>query len=113
LFFSPYSERRERVKRKKKGAQLVMEGLEQLAFGEINDAVRLAFSEEMPSPELLAGMNLFNVSEIKCAKGGVEIKFFDRIRALEKLYEIAHAGDSGAAAASLLEALAGVDDDAV
>ena len=100
--------------RKKKGAQLVMEGLQGLAFGEVNDAVRLAFSDEMPSPEMLSGMNLFNVSEIKRDKGGgVEIRFFDRLKALEKLYEYAHSGDSGAAAASLLEALAGADDDAV
>ncbi len=100
--------------RKKKGAELVLEGLRELAFGEVNDAVRLAFSDEMPSPEMLAGMRLFNVSEIKRVKGGgVEIKFFDRIKALEKLYECSHAGDSGAAAASLLEALAGADDNAV
>lgn len=102
------------MRRKKKGAQLVMDGLRELAFGEVNDAVRLAFSDEMPSPEMLAGMRLFNVSEIKRVKGGgVEIKFFDRLKALEKLYEYAHAGDNGAAAASLLEALAGADDDAV
>lgn len=102
------------MRRKKKGAQLVMDGLRELAFGEVNDAVRLAFSDEMPSADVLAGMNLFNVASINHDKGGgVEIKFFDRLKALEKLYEYAHAGDNGAAAASLLEALAGADDDAV
>ncbi len=100
--------------RKKKGAELVMEGLRELAFGEVNDAVRLAFSDEMPSAELLAGMKLFHVASIARDKGGgVEIRFFDRLKALEKLYEYSHAGDNGAAAASLLEALAGADDDAV
>ena len=34
----------------------------------------------------LENMDLFNISEIKKVKGGgVEIKFFDRIKALEKL----------------------------
>lgn len=102
------------MKRKKKGADLVVEGLQQLAFGEVNDAVRLAFSDQLPSPEVLAGLNLFNVASITHDKGGgVEIKFFDRLRALEKMYEYAHAGQNGAAAASLLEALTGADDHAV
>lgn len=34
-------------------------------------------------------MDLFNIAEIKKKKGGdIEIKFFDRIKALEKLSEI-------------------------
>ena len=34
-------------------------------------------------------MDLFNISEIKRKKGGdIEIKFFDRIKALEKLLDI-------------------------
>lgn len=102
------------MRKRKKGTELVLEGLQQLAFGEINDAVRLAFSEELPSPEVLAKLNLFNVASINHDKGGgVEIKFFDRLKALERLYDYAHAGQNGAAAASLLEALAGDDDDEI
>lgn len=61
----------------------VRSGYEQLAFGGIEDAVRLLFAEEL-SPRVLKGMNLFNISEIKRQKGGgMEIKFFDRIKALQ------------------------------
>lgn len=94
--------------RKKTDTELVYDGLRRLAFGEVNDAVRLAFCDEMPSAETLAGMNLFLVSEIKRDKGGgVEVRFFDRLRAIERLYDYVHAGENGAAAASLLEALTG------
>ena len=64
--------------RKKKTAKdEVREGLKRLAFGEIQDA-----EIEKRLPEL----NLYNISEIKRPKGGgMEIKFFDRIKALEKL----------------------------
>ncbi len=100
--------------KKKNDAAMVTEGLRKLAFGEINDAVRLAFSDEMPSVQELQGMNLFNVSEIKRVKGGgVEIRIFDRLKALERLYDYAHAGENGAAAASLLEALTGADDNGI
>ncbi len=37
-------------------------------------------------PEKISSMDLFNIAEIKRLKdGAVEIKFFDRIRALEKI----------------------------
>lgn len=100
--------------RKKTDTALVAEGLRKLAFGDVNDAVRLVFAEEPPSPELLTKMNLFNVSAITRDKGGgVEVRFFDRQKALERLYDYAHAGQNGAAAESLLAALTGADDDAV
>ena len=92
----------------------VLEGLEQLAFGKVNDAVRLAFCEEVPSVQVLGKMNLFNVSSIKRVKGGgVEVQFFDRQKALERLYDYAHAGQNGETAESLLEALAGANADEV
>ncbi len=92
----------------------VRKGLEQLAFGKVNDAVRLVFAEEIPSQTVLSRMNLFNVSSIKRVKGGgVEVQFFDRQKALERLYDYAHAGQNGDTAESLLEALTGADDHAV
>ena len=97
---------------KKDEKQLVLEGLEKLAFGKVNDAVRLVFAEEVPSAAVLARMNLFNVASISRDKGGVEVKFFDRQRALERLYDYASAGQNGETAESLLRALAGGDDDA-
>ena len=67
-------------------------GYQRLAFGCISDAVKLLFGDEI-SPEEIEKMDLFNISEIKRKKGGdIEIKFFDRLKALEKLTDI-HAGN--------------------
>lgn len=63
-------------------------GYERLAFGNIADAVKLLYIEDI-SDINLEDMDLFNISEIKKIRGGgVEIKFFDRIKALEKLENI-------------------------
>ena len=63
-------------------------GYQRLAFGCISDAVCLLFSDEV-SREEIEKMDLFNVSEIKRKKGGdIEIKFFDRLKALEKLADL-------------------------
>ena len=60
-------------------------GYERLAFGSFNDAVSLLFADSL-SKEQLSSIDLFNVAEIKRPKeGAMEIKFFDRIKALEKL----------------------------
>lgn len=63
-------------------------GYQRLAFGCISDAVCLLFSDEVSRDEI-EKMDLFNVSEIKRKKGGdIEIKFFDRLKALEKLSDL-------------------------
>lgn len=62
-------------------------GYERLAFGSISDPIMLLFSEN-PTQKMLESMDLFNISEIKKQKdGGLEIKFFDRLRAIDKLQE--------------------------
>lgn len=67
-------------------------GYERLAFGSISDSIKLLFSENL-KPEDLNKMDLFNIAEIKKPKdGAMEIKFFDRLRALEKLEQIEVAG---------------------
>ncbi len=69
-------------------------GYQRLAFGNIADAVSLLFMENPPS-EQLKDMDLFSVSEIKKPKdGAMEIKFFDRLKALEK-FEILSLSSSG------------------
>lgn len=66
----------------------VKTGLSRLAFGAVNDAALLIFDENI-TPEKIMKADLFNVSEIKKDKGGgVEIKFWDRQKALEKLVEL-------------------------
>lgn len=85
---------------------LVLSGLARLAFGSAKDAVKLVFSEEMPSEETLAKLDLFQVSELKRDKGGgVEVRLFDRQKALERLLECAVNADSSAAANALISAL--------
>lgn len=62
-------------------------GYERLAFGSIADCIKLLYMET-PTLQRLEAMDLFMISEIKKPKdGAMEIKFFDRIKALEKLSE--------------------------
>ena len=53
----------------------------------------------LPEPENanLEEMDLFSVSEIKRGKNGVEIKFFDRLKALEKLEALTESRESDTA----------------
>lgn len=73
----------------------IYQGYQQLAFGSIADAIKLLFMEE-PNPRALGKMNFFNVAEIRRMKeGAMEIKFFDRLKALEKLEEITDRDETG------------------
>lgn len=84
----------------------VTAGLRRLAFGNCSDAVYLVFADEMPPAETIKKLDLFNISEIKRVKGGgVEIKFFDRQKALEKLFEFENTLTGRADASSLIKAL--------
>ena len=66
----------------------IARGYERIAFGGVGDAVRLLFCGE--EPPALDGMDLFLISEIRRPKGGgLEIKFFDRLRALQCLENMA------------------------
>lgn len=57
-------------------------GYKRLAFGSVSDAVRLCCGE---LPDDIETLDLFCVSEIKRTDKGVEVKFFDRIKALDRL----------------------------
>lgn len=95
---------------KMQSKELISTGLERLAFGSSNDAAFLVFSEENITPERIASLDLFNVSEIKKVKGGgVEVKFFDRQKAMEKIYDYVSGDNAENAASNLIEALAGMD----
>ncbi len=72
--------------KKKKIKQEINDGLRQLAFGDVKDCIYLLFAGEEDILNRLPELNLMNISEIKRPKGGgMEIKFFDRIKALERL----------------------------
>jgi hypothetical protein len=84
----------------------VSAGLKRLAFGSCSDAVYLLFADELPPAELIGKLDLFNISEIKRVKGGgVEVKFFDRMKALEKLFELENAFYDRDKAENLIKAL--------
>ena len=70
---------------------LVSAGFRRLAFGSIADAVKLILSCKNDETLDVDSLDLFSVSEIKftCGKG-MEIKFFDRIKALEALKEMSY-----------------------
>ncbi len=76
----------ERLIQERKCNPTAADGLRRIAFGSIADAVKLAvgiFDENE-----IDKLDLFLISEIKrSSTGTVEIKFFDRIRALEGLLE--------------------------
>ena len=86
-----------KMARRKSIKKQVGDGLSKLAFGDISDAVKLLYMSDEEALQSLSTLNLYNVSEIKRPKGGgMEIKFFDRIKACEKLMlQNAENSDSG------------------
>lgn len=82
--------------------QDVIRRLSELAFGSVNDCVRLVMEED---PKLDA-LDLSLVSEIRRSdKGGVEVKLIDRLRVLEQLTRLT--GESGNEMEAFLQALRG------
>lgn len=64
-------------------------GLLRLAFGSYNDCISLLLKSGELSEKTLREMDFFFVSEIKSSKtGGLEIKFYDRLKALSCLLEL-------------------------
>ena len=76
-------------------ANLAQLGYRRLAFGGTADAVSLLYRDN-PTAEELSELDLFRVAEIKKPKdGSIEIKFFDRLKALEKLEQQQNGGGFG------------------
>ncbi len=66
--------------------------------------MKLLLKGEEMSARQLSRLDLFNISDLKRNTGGVtEIKFYDRLKALEQLSEFENA--AGSAQLGLLEAL--------
>lgn len=81
--------------------------LAQMAFGQVNDGVRLALLGKAAETD---NMDLSAVAEIRVTdKGGVEIKFVDRVKALETLCNLLESND-GQGAADLYRALTAAGD---
>lgn len=77
-------------KEEQAGEAELIAGYRRLAFGSAADAVKLVLTCDDPEAAVdTDALDLFMVSEIKRPKGGgMEIKFFDRLKALEKLSEL-------------------------
>lgn len=88
----------------------VISGLYRLAFGSSADGILLTFMEEAPGAEYLRSLDLYGVSEFKQGKNGTEVRFFDRQKALEKLYELKGEIADRKKAAELIEALTGAEE---
>jgi hypothetical protein len=81
-------------------------GLRRLAFEPVNDAVRLMARIDVMTDREIAKLNLLAVSEIRRLKdGALEMKFFDRLKALELLASCAARPEANDAASSFYEAL--------
>ena len=78
-------------KDKKARPDAVKRGYKKIAFGRVNDAVRLMFRDGL-SPEEMKKLDLNSVAELKQTKDGLEIKFYDRMKALECLREMEEDG---------------------
>jgi len=95
----------QRIKSGKIRREDVARRLAELAFGKVNDCVRLVLEDD-PAVEKL---DLGQLCEIKRnEKGTVEIKLVDRLRALEQLCQIAE--QEGTDVESFLKALNGGGD---
>ena len=89
-------------------AAIVRAGLERLAFGRTNDVIQLLLAEEPMTGQQIQALDLFPVASLKRDKsGGMEVHFFDRLKALTTLFEKSSEADGKNAAASLLAALGG------
>lgn len=96
-------EETERISEVFRSRKTVKDGLLRIAFGSVTDAVRLVLSPESFGDTENA--DLYNVSELKINKsGGIEVKFFDRIKALEVLSELG-AGETSDGSTPFIEAI--------
>lgn len=72
-------------------SDVVRRGYKKIAFGKVNDAVRLMFRDGL-GPEEMKKLDLNSVAELKQTKDGLEVKFYDRMKALECLKEMEEEG---------------------
>lgn len=83
----------------------VLRALADLAFAKPNNAVELAFADEL-TPRRIQRMELSALAELRrVSNGTVELKFVDRVRALTALYELISRSESGDGTEAFFRAL--------
>ncbi|MEG2429656.1 MAG: hypothetical protein RSA99_04660, partial [Oscillospiraceae bacterium] len=84
----------------------IIASLKRLAFSSTNDCVKLLAIDRETFIEKVDSLDLFHISEIKVPKdGAIEIKFFDRFKAYDKLLDIISSRSNKNSAESFLSAL--------
>ena len=79
-------------------------GLYRLAYGGVGDALTF-ISREIIREEDLQRLDLRNVAEIKRTDKGIEMKFYDRMKAVGQLGELLSTGVESKGSAGLLDAI--------
>lgn len=80
--------------RRKDPRKQVMDGLHRLAFESAAEQLQIIPDENGCNTIALSGLDLFHITELRQVKGGgVEVKFYDRVKAMEKLYDLAKEED--------------------
>ncbi len=84
------------------------DALGRIINGRVNEAVILArgIPEEI-SEEEIRRLDLYNITELKIGKGVCEIKFADKLKAIEKLNEIRSGNEVDDLAKSFFDAIGG------
>lgn len=86
--------------------QSVIAGLKRLAFSNVNDSIKLVLKEKENLESLIDSLDLFSISEIKIPKdNSIEIKFFDRFKAFDKLIELVNSKNGKQDASEFYKAL--------
>ena len=82
------------MSKKKQIIGTVEEGLRHIAFADCSDAVRLLLHSEDFTQRQISSLDLYNVASLKRTGSVIsEIKFYDRIKALEALESLEKASD--------------------
>lgn len=96
-----------KTKRKRKKKYDPRTGLVEIASGSVGDAVKLLFAGDV-TDEMIEASDLACLESVKVQKdGGMEMKFVDRIKALQVLCALP--ADDGEGMKALLAALSGDD----
>jgi len=86
--------------------QSVIAGLQRLAFANTNDSIKLILNGKEELNQLIDKLDLFHIAEIKMPKeNAIEIKFFDRFKAFERLLEIVNLQDDKQTSSGFFSAL--------
>lgn len=73
--------------------RIVAEGYRKLALGPVGDAVKLLMAGEGDRLDY-GELDLMNLAEVRRGKGVIELRFFDRLAALDRLAQLAREEES-------------------